>query len=279
MTQSPLPAVIAAQRAWAAQQGYAVDERGYLPEVAQNLFGGLPLVVRSAFLAADGGELTDKEDDPAKMRSLISSSALGLNVFQYWALRPTAPLDAALGLSSPIEGIEFERRLPTGTGRKPANLDVVLTLANGTMVGVESKFTEWMRPSKKQPARIEPYLRNKKTLWDKAGLKNAANLARAIGKGAESFAHLDAAQLLKHALGVNGAASKGSVLRYVWFDVEGEAGDTHREELARFTAIVGDELNFRSFSYQDLAAKFAPLPDVNPAYLAYLRERYSLGVE
>ncbi len=169
--------------------------------------------------------------------------------------------------------------MPTGTGRKPANLDVVLTLANGTMVGVESKFTEWMRPSKKQPARIEPYLRNKKTLWDKAGLKNAANLARAIGKGTESFAHLDAAQLLKHALGVNGAASKGSVLRYVWFDVEGEAGDTHREELARFTAIVGDELNFRSFSYQDLAAKFAPLPDVNPAYLAYLRERYSLGVE
>ncbi len=124
MTQSPLPAVIAAQRAWAAQQGYAVDERGYLPEVAQNLFGGLPLVVRSAFLAADGGELTDKEDDPAKMRSLISSSALGLNVFQCLALRPTAPLDAALGLSSPAYSGAFRPLIPVESGhafrRNPA---------------------------------------------------------------------------------------------------------------------------------------------------------------
>jgi hypothetical protein len=278
MTQSPLSGVIAAQKAWAANQGYAVEDPGYLESVSLNLFGGLSLIAKAAFLAADGGELSDDEGRPAKMRSLISSSALALNVFQYWALCANAPIGKALGLSGTVQGIEFERRLPTGTGRKPANLDVVVTMDDGAIVGVESKFTEWMRPSKKQPTSIAPYVRNERTLWHDAALNGAANLARAIRDGTETFKHLDVAQLLKHALGLGRAARQGWALRYVWFDASGEAGDTHRSELDRFRALVGDELNFQAISYQELAMGISQLPNVVPQYLAYLRERYAFGV-
>lgn len=278
MSKSPLSGVLSGQKAWAERQGYAVHEPGYLETVSQNIFGGLAMIARAAFLAADGGELSDVEGRPAKMRSLISSSALALNVFQHWALSATAPIGKALGLSGTVQGIEFERRLPTGTGRKPANLDVVLTMDDGAIVGVESKFTEWMRLSKKQPTSIAPYVRNERTLWDEAALTGAVNLARAIRDGTESFKHLDVAQLLKHALGLRRAARRGWALRYVWFDASGEAGDTHRSELDRFRALVGGELNFQAISYQELAVGISHLPSVAPQYLAYLRERYALGV-
>jgi hypothetical protein len=278
MTQSPLSGVIAAQKAWAANQGYAVEGPGYLRSVSLNLFGGLSLIAKAAFLAADGGELSDVEGRPAKMRSLISSSALALNVFQYWALCPEAPIGKALGHSGTVQGIEFERRLPTGTGRKPANLDVVLTMDDGAIVGVESKFTEWMRPSNKQPTSIAPYVRNDRTLWDDAALTGAANLARAIRDGTETFKHLDVAQLLKHVLGLSRAARRGWALRYVWFDASGEAGNTHRTELDQFRALVGDELNFQAKSYQELAIEISHLPNVIPQYLVYLRDRYAFGL-
>lgn len=277
MSQSPLSEVLAVQKAWAAQQRYAVSDAGYLDSVSLNVYGGLSLMAGAAFLAADGGELLDQEGKPAKMRSVISASALAVNVFQYWALRSHAPLDQALGLSSTIQGIEFERRLPTGTGGKPANLDVLLAMGDGSIVGVESKFTEWMRPSNKQPKSIAPYVRTDRTLWDEAGLNRAADLARAVAVGAESFYHLDVAQLLKHTLGLCRAAKRGWALRYVWFDADGEAGKTHREELTRFSELVGPELNFHAISYQELTAEFSRVPNVDPQYLDYLRQRYALG--
>jgi len=273
-----LSEVLAVQKDWAAHQHHTASDAGHLDSVSLNLYGGLSLFASAAFLAADGGELFDQEGKPAKMRSLISSSALAVNVFQYWALRSHAPLDQALGLSSTIQGIEFERRLPTGTGGKPANLDVLLAMGDGSIVGVESKFTEWMRSSNKQPKSIAPYVRTDRTLWDEAGLNSAADLARAISAGAESFFNLDVAQLLKHTLGLCRAAKRGWALRYVWFDADGEAGKTHRKELARFAALGGPDLNFKAFSYQELTAEFSRMPNVDPQYLDYLRQRYALGV-
>jgi len=78
----------------------------------------------------------------AKMRALHSSFALGVNVFSYWGDRPDlTPLLAAMGVAGEAGSLEFERKLPIGAGGTPPNLDVVITTADGVMVGVESKIT------------------------------------------------------------------------------------------------------------------------------------------
>jgi hypothetical protein len=46
-----------------------------------NLFEPLLSEVKGNFEEADGGELSGK---PCKMQAVHSSSALGVNIFQYW---------------------------------------------------------------------------------------------------------------------------------------------------------------------------------------------------
>jgi hypothetical protein len=277
MTQSPLAGVESAQRLWAAQAGLSVDERGYLPDVAQNLFGGLSDEVRAAFEQADGAELKDREGGPAKMRSVISSSALAVNVFQHWALNDPAPVGRALGLSAAVTKIEFEGRMPTGAGGTPPNLDVVITTADGGIVGIESKFTEWMKPSTKYGANLEPYFRSDFSLWASAGLASCDRLAKAVHDGSERFAYLNVPQLLKHALGLNRAKPGAWSLYYLWYDADGDAGLRHRDEVDRFAQEVGQELRFRAISYQAFLREFFVSPDLD-AYFEYLRRRYALGL-
>lgn len=277
MTQSPLSGVEDAQRLWARNAGLQVDDRGYLPEVDQNLFGGLTPPVRAAFGAADGNELEDAPDRPAKMRALISSSALAVNAFQNWSLRDPAPLGPALGIAGSVTRVEFERRLPTGAPGTPPNLDVVLTLGDGGIVGFESKFTEWIRPGTKQAASLGPYFRTSPSLWEGAGLHDCARLARAVHDGKERFDYLNVSQLLKHALGLNRAATASWSLGYVWFDADGEAGTSHRAEIARFVERVGEELRFLTVSYQQFVEALGKTATNSHGYFAYLHQRYGLG--
>lgn len=275
MSKSLLDGVLRAQRAWADGQGLAVDERGYLPDVSSNLFGGLAPATKAAFEAADGDELEDRPTRPAKMRSLISSSALAVNVFQHWTLNDPAPLGLPLGLAGTVTRVEFERRMPTGAPGTPPNLDVVLTLADGGIVGLESKFTEWMQPSATQAASLVPYFRTSPSLWEAAGLSGCARLARAVHVDEERFTYLNVPQLLKHALGLNRAGAASWSLGYVWYDADGEAGAAHREEIVRFREHVGRELRFTALPYQQLLGALGA--NVSHGYLAYLHQRYALG--
>lgn len=93
----------------------------------------------ATFYKADGGDLRDRGDTPAKMRVLHSISALCVNAFSYWADRSElTPLLIPIGVVGMAGTLEFERKLPTGAGGTPPNLDAVLTTAEGVMVGVES---------------------------------------------------------------------------------------------------------------------------------------------
>lgn len=277
MTQSPLSGVEHAQRLWARNAGLQVDDRGYLPDVAQNLFGGMSAEVQAEFEQADGAELVDRDGRPAKMRSVISSSALAVNVFQHWRLNDPAPIGRALGLSAVATSIAFERRMRTGAGGTPPNLDVVLTLADGGIAGIESKFTEWMTRKTGQAASMAPYFRKPETLWGRAGLTECERLARDINEGKKTYGYLDAPQLLKHILGLQNQKARPWALLYVWYDAEGEAGDAHREELADFGARVGAELTFRALSYQSMAQALTVEAQDSSEYLAYLKVRYALG--
>jgi len=55
--------------------------KAYTKKLDDNLFGPLMPEVKSDFEDADGGELTG---NPCKMQAVHSSSALGVNIFQYW---------------------------------------------------------------------------------------------------------------------------------------------------------------------------------------------------
>ncbi len=279
MTQSPLAGVERAQRLWATQAGLDVDDRGYLPDVAQNLFGEFSDVVRAAFEQADGAELENRHGRPAKMRSVISSSALAVNVFQHWALNEPAPVGRALGLSAAVAKIEFERRMPTGAGGTPPNLDAVITTADGSIVGIESKFTEWMSRKTGQAASMAPYFRKPESLWGRAGLTQCDRLAREINGGTKAYEYLDAPQLLKHILGLQNSGAPSWALFYVWYDVKGDAGDQHRTELADFSERIRSGLTFVAVSYHQLVAQIATAQAGAPDYFAYLAQRYALGAK
>ena len=55
--------------------------KAYTQKLDDNLFEPLMPEVKSDFEDADGGELSG---NPCKMQAVHSSSALGVNIFQYW---------------------------------------------------------------------------------------------------------------------------------------------------------------------------------------------------
>jgi len=84
--------------------------------------------VKSDFEEADGGELTG---NPCKMQAVHSSSALGVNIFQYWKRINQIPtIVAACGFYSTdnnySQGINFEVKYPiSGKFPRSPNIDKI----------------------------------------------------------------------------------------------------------------------------------------------------------
>lgn len=277
MTDNLVGTVAAGQRQWALAGGLGVTDGGHLTDVDLNVLGCLSPAVREAFENADGSELKSRNGSSSKMCSLISSSALAVNVFQHWYRHDAAPLARALTLGAPISTVTFEKRMPTGAGGTPPNLDVVLTTLDGRIAGIESKFTEWMTPKRSRVKQMAPYFRKSPSLWDAAKLHRCAALASDIYQNTNPYQYLDAPQLLKHALGLNRNSAGGWSLYYIWFDDSGESGARHRDEIARFAERVRDDIQFVPLSYQSLVARLASDAAVDVEYLTYLRRRYRFG--
>ncbi|CAN7506169.1 hypothetical protein LJR296_003365 [Cupriavidus necator] len=266
------------QQRWAAVRGIVFDLRGYVANVDQNLMRPLTPPTLAAFADGDGGELKEGQDKPAKMRALHSSAALAANIFDYWTGRDATPLMEALALPSSPTATLFEAKLPTGV-ESHANLDVYLPLANGMVAGVESKFTEWLRgkATGEGEAFRPAYFERGRCRWEEVGLPHAQALATALQEGRETFKHIGAPQLLKHALALARQHGDRWVLRYVYFDWPGKKGECHQDEIRRFSTLLGDELRFRACSYQTLYGHLRTVgrPE-DQAYLTYLGERYFL---
>jgi len=243
--------------------------------VELNLRAPLSPKTEAEFRSGSGVELVDHPKRPAKMRALHSSAALAVNFFDYWRDREMTTLAHALGLSGSIKTIKFEAQCPTGLQGNPPNLDLLLEVDPGSYVAIESKFTEAYshRPAKTPFKR--KYFPSDRYLWKEAGLPRCQQLAEAISNDPRRFLHLNAPQLLKHALGVATALKKQSSLLYLYFDHPGEEGDAHREELAKFEAKTGGEAGFRSLSYQAAFAALLPACSSEESeYVQYLAQRY-----
>ena len=163
-TPSDRTAVLSAQRAWAKTHRLTVDDKGYLPDVRANLFQPMSTGAEEAFSLGSGAEMNDwpaSDDRPgqaAKMRALHSSSALAVNVFDFWTERDLSRVLTALGVTPERGTLEFEKKLPTGARGIPPNVDVVIRLSDGGYVGIESKFTEWMMAKTDMASSLDPML-------------------------------------------------------------------------------------------------------------------------
>jgi Restriction Endonuclease associating with ARP len=269
-----------AQRRWAHARGLMPDTRGYLSSVEANLFTPMAPSTLADFERGAGTELEETSKRPAKMRALHSSAALVVNVFDHFVRADAAPLLDALGLPQErLDRMRFEAQCPTGLRGNPPNLDVVLELASGMTVGIESKFTEWLVPKRAgKPAFKEKYFEGGVERWRDKGLPKCQQLAADLVHGAERFRFLDAPQLLKHALGLASRHVGRFALYYCYFDLRddapGKRAQAHRQEIARFEARVGAELRFEPLSYRAMFRALEQRGDVDSAYLGYLRERY-----
>jgi hypothetical protein len=260
--------ILGEQQGWAARRGIAVDGSGYTQDLDANLFQPLHPETMADFRRGGGDELG------RKMRALHSSSALVVNTFDDWRSRPMDWLAGAMPLGSEPSSLRFEAQFHTGLQGNPPNLDVAFLLVDGRTVAVESKFTETYAHTSHAVPFKDKYFPTGEGLWHARGLPRCQELAARLRNQEIQFRYLNAAQLLKHSLGLAKCLGGRFALVYLWYAFPSEEAKKHEEEINAFAEGVGTELDFRALTYQQL---FSPaLSGIGPghdSYVSYLTER------
>ena len=278
--------ILTKQTAWAQNRGIKLigskiyrGRPAYTSPLEKNLFEDLLQDTKADFNKGDGGEL---KGVPQKMAAVHSSSALGVNIFQYWQKVGDVPTIAtACGLcassnKSPRR-IRFEQKFEICSQFKfSPNIDVVIETDGRSRIqayGVECKFSEAY--SARRHSGLDPKYLALKDIWTQ--IPATRSLAETISPKDNVFRHLHAAQLIKHILGLKKRYSlQGFRLLYLWYDVLGEEGVVHRKEIERFSEIVDrDGVSFKSITYQELIARLSEqVRDGHRQYVEYISARY-----
>lgn len=279
--------IIAKQVEWAQNKGFVlVGSRGnrgrkvYTTKLQDNLFQPLNTQTRIELEEGDGGELKGTVKRPAKIQALHSSSALGINVFDYWRNSPDLSIiTSSCGLSRSSHkltgNIRFEQKFPIESRfRYSPNIDVVILPNSGKYkcFAIECKFTE-AYSSRGHSGLDSKYLENEH-IWQ--GLSATKQLAQEISPNDSRFDFLHAAQLIKHILGLNRKYGHSRYrLLYLCHDAFGEPGFRHHQEVDEFARIVrSDGVVFHETTYQDLIVRLAQHREQHNEYVKYLTERY-----
>jgi hypothetical protein len=238
--------------------------------------------VRVYFEGGDGGELTAKPGNTPKMHAVHSSSALTVNIFQYWLkINQIPPIVAACGFcdrrnKSPIK-IKFETKFPIDA-KFPRSPNIDVTIENSIesrfkAFAIECKFSEAY--SSRGHSGIDPKYFISDDFW--IDLSNLKSFSRTISPKDNSFQYLHSAQLVKHILGLRKRYGKNRFrLLYLWYDCLGPAGSKHREEIEVFTRIAKeDNIYFHALSYQELIIKLSnEYRNFHFDYIKYISDRY-----
>jgi hypothetical protein len=245
---------------------YPINSKGYLTDPTHNLLPGIKLDhFESEFDSGSGNELQNK------FLAVHSSSALVVNTF---APMKDDPSELDLLDVHGFRLMKFEKKLPTGLGGTPPNVD--LYVENETeVVAVESKFLEYF--SHKKPRFKESYT---KQAFPKAEEKWLDLMERFRDSQPK---HLDVAQLIKHYLGLSNTMSdtnKQVTLLYLfWEPVNAdyhELFQIHRNELDEFSKDVeGTLVQFAYKSYPELWAEWKD-KDIYSEHLSNLWKRYGI---
>lgn len=223
----------------------------FLPGVSEAL-------VREVYDRAAGNEIAS-----GKFASPQSSAALAANGFGWFLERPgQCPVFPAIAdLSGPVRKVAIERelRFPWSGGRHPW-LDAVLWI-DTHVIGVESKRYEPFRDTKVAEL-ADAYDRD---VWGE-GMHGWCTMRDLLRAEPRRYKHLDAAQLVKHALGLAAEGNRSAlspVLVYLYAEPEDacrnpqEAFLAHRREIEDFHSIVaGNRVRFAANSWRGWLACF-----------------------
>ncbi len=280
--------ILSKQTAWAINSSINLTgskgKRGrpaYTCDLNQNLFQPLLQDVRKSFADGDGGELGSTEF-PGKMQAVHSSSALGVNIFQYWKSIQAVPVIAAqcgfcrVG-SQVSRNIHFEEKYPINDsfGYHP-NIDVIIHNEPSAKIkrfAIECKFSEAYGAQKHGGLKRKCLTLD--DLW--ADIPVLRRFAECISPSNNEFIHLHSAQLVKHVLGLKRQFGKtGFRLLYLWYDILGGEGKRHRDEVLKFSELAKtDGIKFHSLTYQELIVNLAmKLRAEHPDYIRYVTDRY-----
>jgi hypothetical protein len=221
----------------------------------------------------DGGELTEVPERPAKFCAAHSSSALAVNTFA--PLRREPNRIGFEGLSA-LTGARFERQCENGLIGTNPNLDFLAEGPSGALA-VESKCLELLDPKR---AVFSRQYESAMATWAEPAW---AHLYESLLREPDRFDCLDAAQLVKHYLGLRrtfGAEGRLVVLLYVYWEPRNAAEFSiyaqHREEVSCLRhELSGSSIRFAARSYPQLwtEGEGRCLPT---AHVQALRERYEL---
>ena len=261
------------QVAWAKKNGVWFNSKGYTETLDANLKFQISAEAYSAFSVGLGKEIDPKQKYP-KMQALHSSSALVVNVFDYWLrANNVSDIAKACGFSGSATSMRYEAKHPTPIGSVP-HLDIEFRSKGSNILAIESKFNEsyeyhdWREIKEKY---VNP------VVW--AGLPNCYRLVEEIYHDDHTFwTYLDAPQLLKHILGLTNTYGKRKfTLLYLWYEIPSKESDDHKVEIKTFAEYVADDARFKSMTYQALFKRIEKIEGVSQVYLDYIRSRYFSG--
>ncbi|MDI6714644.1 MAG: hypothetical protein QMD43_06425 [Thermodesulfovibrio sp.] len=254
--------ILSKQIQWARNHGINLvgskPNRGrpaYTRTINENIFEPLRADVKKCFENGDGGELSG---NPSKMQAVHSSSALCVNIFQYWINVNQMPeISYACGFSRKAtkisQEIVFEAKYPIDEKfQYSPNIYVVIKnkpTSQYKVFAIECKFSEAYSNRGHSGIKDKYFDLN---IW--GDIPNLYKLARSISQNDDKFIHLHPAQIIKHVLGLKKEFGKsGFKLLYLWYDSLGCEGATHREEVESFAQIAAsDNIHFHALSYQEL---------------------------
>lgn len=251
--------------------GIALDEHGYMRSLVENLVSCVEVADFEVDVAQGGGN-----ELAGKFRAAHSSAALAVNCFA--PFKRKLPELRLCGLED-FSSLRFEAKCPTGLRGEPPNLDVVLERGE-RVIAVESKCTEYLSPHVADFAasyRTGICDARRDTDWYRELLR--------LDAAPDTYRWLDAAQLVKHALGLmHTYPDRRMTLLYLYWEplnvFEYAHFDAHRREVAAFAErVAGPALAFESMTYADLwASWYADAPRWLRAHLRDLRERYGVTI-
>ncbi|SFN04570.1 PGN_0703 family putative restriction endonuclease [Thermodesulforhabdus norvegica] len=284
--------IISKQIEWAKNKGIKIIEKrngntwtAYTEKLEDNFFlRSISEETKAELEKGDGNELSTKNGKP-KIQALYSSSALAINVFDF--LRKTRRADIVMNIIANLfdskttntdrllhGDICFEMKAPIkGIRGKSPNIDVVIVPYVDTIcevIAIENKFAEPYRG--KKAVHFSKQYFQEQFIWKK--IPHVRRLADFLNNEEKSFNYLDAAQLIKHILGLT-SKPENFWLLYLWYDVPGEEGYRHREEIECFKEVVEkDGVKFHHITYQELITKLSSYRDQFPEYIEYITTRY-----
>ena len=271
-----------------AYPGADVDAFGRTETPEQNLIASIASDSRRRALAdvdqGDGRELAPDTRRGLRppFHSAHSSAALAVNAFGGWLKREHELRVAGLGGFSELR---FERQLRIFRGGRAPNLDVVLQ-GSDRLVGIESKCTEYLGGNRVE---FSAAYERPNAFGGLAHPAWAAEFRALKSDGRSRYRHLDAAQLLKHYLGLKTQADKigkQPALVYLYWEPRNPEADPvygdHRWEVGVFAGrVAGGGCEFHGLSYGELWREWEGLDAGSwlARHVADLRQRYDVEVQ